>query len=670
MKKTEKKHADPLRPVDAKYVTDLRTQLEKRYATARDRLTRIRELRNFQRATEIPDALKDFIGVEVADFRDPAIADELFELVSIFTEKDPNLVITSDGSKAGVANSTLREHFTTAALLRECGCRTTGASTFERLVDAVFEGGGWTCLQRTPDTWAKRYGVTRDDYDDDGPEVPAEKRKTAARKYDEATEEAKRVPGHSVPIVWRAVDALTVFPVYYGLELGEVLEVQKRSLNEAFRQYRLGLSKDKEVVPESSAVQGWSEGIDGSESVEFITHCDKHTWTYFISYAQGGTDGKGSAVQVGEPIKHDHGFVPYFFAPGFTQNADAGTIATWSFSEPKRHLVETNSFFVTLLKYLALRDALPPIAEERPADAEAATEPDTGNPAKPETYQMGTRYPLPPGGTLRPLIFQNTAQLLQAQQQQLEERIERMSVGRGAPGQSMGESGFHETVLITKDRQKVSQFRRNIARHLRDVTYAFWEMLKQLGEPVHVLRCDGQMKKGWVTLDPDDDLKHPVDVTWELVTDTTAAAIILERYLSAREQNGSLGMSQVVERLGDNWDEVRRERAKYRIMQLPQYLQAEEAEVWATWGRGEWSKMQEQADAMMAMLAPPQMDPMAMGGPVGVGGGGLPGQVLDPSLMMSPGGEGVNGPMMPMGAVPGMPASPQVPTAASAAALG
>ena len=172
------------RPTEA-YILALKAEQEGRpeVIAQRDLLRRIRELRALERAVNVPQRLVDLVGGQGLEFRNPAIADELNALPAMFTANEPNLVINlGRDTKQAVENTTLRENFTKTALLDQIGCREPGPSTFERLVDATFEGGGWTKLLRNRDVWEDRYALKATDY-------------AALEDYDEAVEDAKKKAG-------------------------------------------------------------------------------------------------------------------------------------------------------------------------------------------------------------------------------------------------------------------------------------------------------------------------------------------------------------------------------------------------------------------------------------------------------------------------------------------
>jgi hypothetical protein len=592
----------------------------------------------------------------------------------MFTDQAPSLALDGgDDENLTLEGLTTRlEAFTVAALLEDCGRRATGAGTFERLVDGTFEGGGWTALVKDADVWAEYYALGLDDYQDDpaepvrdeGESDAAYAKKTAAykprtkyEKYDRDTEEAKKRAG--VPITWRAVDALTLLPIYEGDTLIGVIEVQERSLNQCFRQYGVGLNERGEICPKDTAVSDWSKRATGA-TVQFIQYWDKEWMSYLIRYSGGYVDGPaayaGSAYQLpGYTRRHEYnlGRPPYYCSLGWTKNYEYARVATWSASEPKRFLVEYVSFLRTVFAHLAVRDAIPPVAIQTDPDGTLMIDPDTGEPTTPAVYELGMQYQLAKGQTIAPIQFPNQAEKLQAEIVQTQRDIADLSPAqkRGELG-SMGGEGFALSLAFEKSRAMYSQFEKSILAQLTDVTLDFWKLVKGLDEPVYV-------KRRPLKVTP-KDFERTLDLQWTLHVDSTAAKIILERYLNARKQNGSLGGDQVIERMGDNVDEVQKSIARDWVRDSNEFKQSIIAEVMADWGHGPWQQAQETSDQILSVAGQvnPGPQPVGQQAPVVPNVG---------NLAMSPGGAGAR-PGTEMGGQPtGTPSSPVVPGQAATA---
>lgn len=651
------------------YILGRLAEQKKRYADEHKGLDATRMSRELSWKVNIPPQLEKMAGATGITYHDSTIQTELFDLPTIFTQDPPTLSLTTDKESSQAESLTTRlEKFTTIALLEECGCREPGPSTFERLADATFEGGGWTRLVKDKDLWDERYAIKRKDFDDD-------------EDYDEATEEAKKrhaIEKRGVPIDWTCVDTATLFPIYDGHRLTEMIEVQKRSLSATFRQYGLGFDGDGNIVPEETSIIGWGKNIADGAECEFVQHWDAHHCSYLIVTDGSGmaTGGKQYTLKQWEH-KYGLGKPPYFFSPGWMKNYERGRVIGTSASEPKRRLVEQLSFLRTIFNFITIRDAMPPMNREMPVDAVPIIGED-GQPVGPQSYELGKTYT--GVGRIMPLQFADNTANLKDEMAQLRQDIENMSA-RGSGNGNSGDSGFALSIEYERDQRRFSQFKNGITRSLSEVTSAFWKLVQSLDERVYVLRT-GDKSSGWVYVDP-EDFDTAVRADWTLNANSTSAQIILERYLAARVQNGSMSVDQMIEALGANVDEVHEGRAKDRIRMTDWFMKAEEAEVLAGWGKGDVLKLQQEAEQMAQMEAQQaQQMQMAqqqgMGDPTaqmgGMGAGGLPSQGIVPdtgSLAFSPNGAGAQpGQEMQMAIPEGFPASPQVRQDSGMAQLG
>lgn len=650
-------------------------------------LRRIRKMRNLDWKVNVPSRLEEVTQATGIEYRASDIADELLTLPTLYTDQPPSLSLSggNDDESPSLEGLTTRiEQFTMAALLEDCGRRSGGSvGTFERVVDGTFEGGGWSALVKDKDVWSDYYAEAKqgaDAIDDNGkpkyeddPDEPSRrpneaedayaKRKGSYKpqskrvKFDRATEELKKKAG--VPVTWRHVDALTVLPQYEGDRLVAVIEVQERSLSQCLRQYNLGFNELGEICPRDTAVSDWSKRCSGA-SVQFIQYWDREWMSYLIRYSGGftGTEGgyAGSCYQIpGYTRRHKYnlGRPPYYSSLGWTKNYEYARVATWSASEPKRFLVEYLSFLRTVFAHLAIRDAIPPVAIETDVNGTIAIDPDTGEPVLPDKYELGMQYQLQKGQRLVPFQFPNQADKLQAEIVQTMKDIADLSPAqkRGDLG-NMGGEGFALSLAFEKSRAMYSQFEKSIVQHLTDVTLDFWKLVASFDEPVYVRRRPLKVVP--------KDFEKALDLKWMLHVDSTAAKIILERYLNARKQNGSLGGDQVIERLGDNVDEVNKSIARDWVRASKEYQGSVIAEVMADWGHGPWQQAQQTSDQILQAAG--QVNP----GPQPVGGQPSPVPNVG-SLAMSPNGAGA-APGTELGGQPsGTPSSPSTPVQAATA---
>lgn len=653
---------------DQEYILERIPELQTQFKEDLETLERIRSMRNLTWEVNIPQRLVEVTGATGLEYRDATIADELLTLPQMYLEQLPSLALTAAKETIATEGLTTRlEQFTTAALFEQCGRRATGPATINRVVDATFEGGGWSALVLDHDLWAEYSAARIDDYEDD---PPGPKSRTKHQKYDAATETMKQRAG--IPITWRHVDAATLLPIYEGDVLVAAIEIQRRSLSTCFRQYGLGFDGAGEICPSRTAVRDWSKAIDAGAEIEFIRFYDKDWMSYLVRY-QGGYRGSasgyvGSAYAIPNYTrkhKYNLGRPPYYCSLGWTKNYEYARLATWSASEPKRNDVAILSFVLTVLAHMAVRDAIPPMITQLPVDAQPLIG-DDGKPAGPQVYELGMNYFGLPGQTTAPVAFQANSRDLQQLAAQIDARVDSLSPAKktGQLG-NVGGEGFALSTIFEQSKNRYLPFESSILQHLTDVTTDFWKLVAGLDEDVYVA-CAAATDGAHIKVSKADfDVAMRQD--WALHVDSTAARIILERYLSTRVKNGSLSEDQMIQRLGDNVDEVRSGRAKDRVRQTPAFQRAEEAEIWAAWGKGkEWQKSQRQAEQMATMGASATMGAQAATPATPMGGPGMPGNVG--SQVASPNGAGM-GPQGPFqgGSPPGMPASPQVQTSGSTA---
>jgi len=637
------------------YILDLLHELEDDYQRKDDvrMLERIRQHREGTWRVPIPERLKEVTGVDGIEYRDPTIADELITIPTMFTRDRPSLTITpARETPETQAQTTKLETFTMAALFDDIGRRSPGPSTYERMTDAVFEGGAWVRLILNKDRWRKRYSIRRRQY-----ENPSD--------YSDAVEDYKREGG--VPIEWQLIDAMNIYPRFAGTELCEVIEVQKRSISQVCQQFGISYS-DGQWMPDSedSVYRSYSTTDTHATptTCEFLQHWTDTHATYIVR------EGRGKDGLIVRQWEHKYrlGRPPYYCAYGWTKNYEHGRLVTWSASEPKRAPVEYVSTLRSMFIHLGIRDAIPPITREIPESATPIRGED-GQPPGPTLYELGMETIGLPGERRRVVEFPLTSDKLLMAIDAAQRDIERLSPARVAGNLGdLGGAGFALASVYEKDQLRYIAFENSIKQVLTEVTRDLWKLLASLKEDVHVFRVDAR-KGGWITCTP-ADFKRPCRPEWRLNVDSTSSEIVKERYLASRVQNGSLHTDGMIERLGDNPDIVHRGRAVDRIRANQAYLAAEEAAVFAYWGQGDWELLQAQAMRMADISSQQQ------GTAQGLQGGAGMTEMADPAaLAMSPAGSGAApGTEMQMGGMPGgmptgMPQGPTVPTAAATAGL-
>lgn len=707
-------------PPDAKYLQALREEMRDSYQPQDEQIDRLRELRTLQRKVPIPPELL-FIPIEI---RDPTIADECQRVVATLINQPPNLTVTPgrEGVESLRRNATEREHFT-EELLRVAGSREPGPDTLTRCADAVVsDGGGVTKFTFARDLWDERYSLRLSGYDEDEtpltdsedaggeekeekeedepkPEEnqPEGKKPLVSRReglsnqdYVRSSEDAKK--GAGPPFRWIAPDIRTVYPVFQGNTIGEVLEVSERPVNATFRQYRLRYDENRNIVsaefaernPDLEAVQpgtgslSWGDAPAGS--VEFLEHWDDEWVSYYVC----GRNAEGSYTgQMVQQWKHGYGRHPYFFAPGLWMGWWRNRKIGWSVAETKRWLVEYRSYLWTIHAQQAARDTLPPVDVEVP-DGAAPIRGDDGRPRTTESYQIGKMYYGAPGTKRTPWQFPQVAASLREQITLVTDAIDRLSVPRLESNLGgMEASGFAINQVLAEARLRYDPLSKSIERMLDEVTRFCWHLIRtKVREKVWVYVAG--KTTGWRGMGP-DDLKADVRIQWKLDPTLPSAALIESRYHVEQVKAGFESQDQAIEAQGRNPDEVRYGIALDRMRQSQWYQQYEDAYVLSEVGGGdimaeaqEAQQAEQLAQQGQLALPPPQGGPNLAQAPGGMGtpqvpdmqkyllaqnGVGAEGVQLAGATEVPPGAAGAPG---TPGGVPG---APVVPAQSAAAGL-
>jgi len=639
------------------YILARKTEAEQGYRGQDAQIDTMRKARDRTFEVNLPDELTFVTGVS---YKDPTIEDEQQRMSAQFTVNRPSLVVHgAKDTDSAQKNATKREKFTTSALMDVCGRRELGPSTLERIADMqCSDGGAWSKLVFQPESWRERYGLKRAEF----------KKKhgdDADRRFNEATEKAKQLAaqaGRGVPVDWVAVDSRTVYPQFeYGGRLTEVLEVQKRPLNATFRRYRLGLGAKNDIVPEDVAAPEWRKQVGANHTeVTWVQHWDEEWVTEVVAA------GPNFGQQIVYQERHGLAQIPYCCSLSLVKGHERNRKIGSSISEPKRAIVEELSFLHTVADQIAIKEAIPPIFEELPPDGAQYYLGEDGKPLEPTRYDLGVKYRMPPGARLNVPSFPQVLGPLLQRIQHLEEAKEKLEPPRiSGEGDNLQGAGFAIAQVLTDRNVRYASVLGALQDHLCQATRLLWMILRTKVKETVYVHQDGDKESGFVSVDPEEDLTDDVRIEWKINPEQPSAEIVKERYLASRVGNFSLSRDQMIERLGDNPDEVRLGIAIDEFRNSPLYKNALLAEVAALWGRGDLLTRQMQADRIAEMgmaQAPPQVAPAGPGGPQ---------QVPDfAALAGSPNGAGM-GPAPEIGPGPGgVSGVPQVPSQAGAALIG
>lgn len=634
---------------DDGYLKALRTEVEEQFRLQDQQIDRLRKNRTLNQEVAL-DAKYRIVGIEV---RDPKIADEIQDTVTALGINGASLNVkpAKEGIQKADANATDREHWT-EEVLRKIGSRKTGPTTLERAIDAVAgDGGVCTKLLYKRDIWDERYGLQlgagEEAEDVEKPEGKAPKRAKkglSASEYVEKSEEAKRAGGP--PFEWLCVDIRTVYPIFQGSTIGEVLEVQERPRSSCFRQYRLGYDSERNIVPEELGEREQTaeqriggEGMTAPSTVLFLEHWDDKWVTYYV--CGNNKQGQLSGQKV-DQWEHGYGRHPYFFALGITMNWWTNRKVGWSISESKRWLVEYRSFLWTIHAQQAARDTLPPIVHERP-DTATPLLGDDGKPKAPKSWELMQILEADPGDRYIPLQFPQVAQSLREQLAIVNDAIDNLSAPSLADALGDDNSGFNTSLVLGEMRKRYNPLATAIQRMLDDVTRFLWHLVRTKVRETVWVDMEGKAT-GWKGMGP-DDLEGNVRTEWKLDPEMPSAKLVEARYWHERISAGTASEKQAVEAMGDNWDEVQFQRAIERMMKSLWYQKYQDEYVTQQIGRGELVAQAYEAQQMAATgMIPGVPGAGAPGVPGGMGNGMVPDLG---ALAAVPGGGPPGGPVGP-----------------------
>jgi hypothetical protein len=625
-----------LKAPSAEYVQNLATDLKDLYIEDDTQIERIRALREM-RVPAMAGADEKYRLVSV-DPRDPDIAEESLQQLAMLTMERPKLHLEAGESDTAQTNASQREKWTTGVLW-ECGTREPGTDTMNALVDACLnDGGAWAKLLWLPDSWDRRYKIKAPK-----PGAP----KADWDSYDAATEEAKKQCGP--PFAWVAVDPLTVYPVWGGGNLDEVLEITERPLRSTLRRYRLSLDADGNIVPEELG-QPKSEDYTGRtlpSSVNVLEHWDDTYATWTLS----GTNYHGAPTgTLIKQIKHGYGFVPYDFAPGLWMNYWSNRKVGWGISHTKAWLVQYRAYLRAMHAQYVARDLLSPLVNY--GDTSAA--PVIGNDGKPRDRDPG---PLPgeivnlgPGRQLQRIDYPD-ATTLEKHMALVDQAISQLESPRVTTLSGMEGAGFAISQVLSYSRTRVSPISNGLARLLKGQTEKLWALVQtKAKETVYVAQVGDSSRSGYIGLKP-EDFDRAVGIEWEIQQALPTDDMVKARYAHERLAAGTWGQDEAVNYLGDNPDEVRRSKLRDEVRQSPPYKKWALGQVFMMAGRGDILGEAAEAEqlALQGQMTPGLPPGGGAAGPPqpGVFEGGGPGMGGVPdlgALAAAPGGVGASPP--------------------------
>lgn len=620
----------PGSPPDLNYLRALKASMLASYQVQDLQIDTMRQLREQTEPVPIPDELR---RVD-AEMRDSTITDEVARVVASITHNDPTCQVTPlRVTDIGQQNASEREHWSEELLLRDAGVKIPGVPCWESATDGCLaDGGGWTKLVFLSHTWEQAYGIPFGDYSDD--EGYPSKGKSGAAKYHGAREDTKKLAGSA--LAWLPVDVRSVYPVWDGNQITEVLEITERATLDTLARHHLGYDgKRGEFYERVGPSISPSDTENLPPTLTFLEHWDETFCTYAVE--------SGDVYHVIKSYEHHYGRHPYFWAPGLMHNHWRGRKVGWGVAASKEHLVRFKSFLQSLAIQEVAQQVGKPVIRRRANPAESMI----GENKLPKDSEEWPLNQLLNWDARDEAVAWPVEPITAALQQliaMVSEEVDRLTTPRiqgDIAGGGLEGAGFAVNQVLTEAKTKHHPFVSSLERMLADVTRFAWHLVRDVvEEEVYVQWTDRGAKRGrrhsqFLGLGP-DDLAEGVGVKWEVHVEQPSADMIKNRYWNERLQAGTAHIDQVVEALGDDPDEVRRGRAMDRIRSQPWYIEAYDREILQGLRRGDLMRKAAELAAATGLLPgmPPEFAAQVMGQGGPMGGAGMPGD--EASLAFSP----------------------------------
>lgn len=560
-------------PPDGAYLKALRREKEVQYQDEDKQIDRMRMVRELRQPSGVGQEYR-LVEIEV---RDPTVADEIQRVSAALSVNDPACHVTpSRLGDLAESNATLREEWT-QEVMKAAARRIPGLDSFTASVDnCVGDGGAWSKFLFLKDLWDERYRIRRKGLTDEPQTDDTGDQVDTADEYNKRTEDAKKAAGP--PFVWIAVDPRTVYPIWSGIRLSEVLEVQKRPLHSTLRNYRLTMNGRGEIVPDVVGQPHSTGQADSSKQpayVEFLEHWDETWVTYALMYGSGGVSksaGPGDAqVYVVKQFKHGYGRVPYFPGFGLLMGYWRDRKVGWGVAETKRWLVEYRAFLMTIHANVAARDAFIPVIKQRPDGSPAII----GNDKRPkdrEQWKLREIIETEPGEEYKPFPVPQTPDSWKEEMAAVNKLIEDLTTPRVTAqiGGGLEGAGFAINQVLAEAKITQNPFMQHLAQMLNEMTRFCWHLVRtKVKETVWVQKTTGEAS-GWLGAGP-ADLTDSVGVDWEIDPERPTAKLIEERYWHERMEKGTASTYQAIKAMGDNPDEVEYQRLLEAKKQEPWY---------------------------------------------------------------------------------------------------
>lgn len=568
-------------------ILKLKSSLETMFQADDTQIREMREFRNMEQDIGLPASMMVAPGLVV---HDPTARDEIARVIATMTKYEPLIraapaIPTDTGWEA-----TTKIEKWTWEIIKAASTRVPGRNALYDLWDALIaDGGCWAKVLHLPDTWEERYGIKLDKYLKDG---------KSREEWDADTETAKKRAGP--PYIILPVDAATVYPIFDGIKLSGVLEVQHRQMLPSWAQRQRGTPR---LGPPLSMEEAQNGGSADITSYEFWTP----SWrTYMCDHA---------GEQFFDQGKNPYLTVPYFTASGIPQNEWRGRKVGHGVAHNKREFVDLRAKYLTLALQDAIRWINPPMGIVRPETAEPLIGKD-GQPMdfKEVEFRQGGVYELGPGMDWKPFPGQSISPAIRQALDyisQLESSLDTPKVNSNISGAAAG-AGFAVSQMLAEAKTKHDPYVKAMQQMLTEIVQFIWHLTRtQVKEKVWVSSVSG-MGRGattsWIGVG-EEELKQIVGVRVEIDPTDASGKLVEMRTYKEMVEAGFLSRDQAIEALGFNPDEVRLGAALDSMRNEDWYKAYRNKLVLETLGRGDLLKQAAQAAAQTGILPgmPPEL---------------------------------------------------------------
>lgn len=544
------------------YCIQLAQRLRAFYATADLDLLLDRMLREQVEPIEIPPEL---LRVKT-EYHDATATDEHQNAQAAIAHARPTLNVVPGEDDDSQDNAELREHFT-EQLLYDAFDRVDGQDVWTAAVDACLEGGAWIKVILDWEQWADVYHLRPGDFEHD-PGYPSKPgTKSRARKYLDRRNSEKH---KSHPISLAVCDTISIYPLWEGQNVTEVVEHTRRPALNTLNRYHLGYDPKSGFYNKLGAPLEARDVRSLGATVDYYECWDDRFVTRLIW-------GGGWGMQI-EQQEHGLGRHPYFYAPGIYSNAWRQRKVGWGVTKSKQQMLRMKNFIMSLIQQETAQQVGAPIIHLGGAQAQAITG-STGVPKGPEErygFNQILNWGRDDDVKEFPVkgITPHLAELLKIYGEEIEKLTSPRFNGDIA-GSSVQGAGFAISTILTNDQLRRAVFIDSLKRTLKKLTLFIWHIITDVvGEDVYVQHASttamGKVSR-WLKAGP-TDLGGAVVFEWEINLKQASQDMILERTWAERVKNGSASMDMMIEALGSNPSEVRRGRQMDRIRQTQWYI--------------------------------------------------------------------------------------------------